>query len=1013
MTKSPEIFDPYLGKMWGNILDQYDNPTYNLKLYMKPETDAAATGTSPSSTTGQPASNSGDPRSDTPTAGSTTTKVTDKKIVVLAQTGVTASQIDDLELECYADASKTTAGVKTLTATFTIVQPGAANFLDQIQYARKYLGASDDKLSSPDFYLYLDITFNGYSSDPDDNEERGEPVQIIDTVTYKLKVLNIGVKIDNTGSRYNFETSISSTGEAFAPTIFQLRQLMEIRGKTITEAFKDFESQFNLILAKQSTEYVPDQISFNLAPLLKGSGTSTSTTGNKLNGEFIKDQQLITPAGNEKVEVRVEPAFDKPPETAKEQRLDADGSANVGKGTEKRLPELKISLSEGQTIFDVVGTILLNNKEFQSYVTRKVNLDNPGNKEVDVQKVYITWYDIHCEIQNVKWDKKRNRYAKKFIYTPYLVSDARSDISLTSDELTHLTDTETVSGSDKKIPIAGAATKRLQTLYNDRALSKSYFYIFTGLNDQIINLDINLDNALTILMPPKGGMIGDFSVTSSNALQNSAPRTADMTLGDKLEAAKKAQDKASLVDIFKQIRGAANNINALAQSLGRSVEQINDAIRNPTQAVALANSLDGATINSTLRKIGSSDGSDPAAVPGPVTEISKTNLSGGYSPEISGFLYSDDFVQPGGNITKDEFEAAGLIELDSKVPTNIGYAEPYTRSLPSPLSGVASDGPASVLMGYVYRARKATSFLLDITLTLRGDPYWLTKINTGAYDDKAKPSRDSTQNPIPGKKYYFLLTIGSPSRYDFNVDDEDDNTGYWSDGRTSGVFSGLYYPIEWKNKFSNGIFTTEIVAVKEISVPLQWIRRTALGEKPTDWDAMGITNEVQDDLLVSTRRTTVAPETNPNVNSNPTSPVRGDLPVALANPLGNANYRVGDGLGAGRNHGGVDLLAPAGTPIYTAAPGTVVRSEFSQSYGYVVYIDHGNGVQTRYGHMQSQSPLRVGETVASGQRIGGVGTTGRSTANHLHFEVRTGNSSSRDNGATTPVDAKQYLGRGG
>ncbi len=91
-------------------------------------------------------------------------------------------------------------------------------------------------------------------------------------------------------------------------------------------------------------------------------------------------------------------------------------------------------------------------------------------------------------------------------------------------------------------------------------------------------------------------------------------------------------------------------------------------------------------------------------------------------------------------------------------------------------------------------------------------------------------------------------------------------------------------------------------------------------------------------------------------------------------------------------HDGADMLAPAGTPIYAAAAGVVrVSSESYYGYGVAVVIDHvigGQQVSTTYAHMSyGTRQVQAGQTVAAGQLIGGVGSTGRSTANHLHFEV--------------------------
>lgn len=87
---------------------------------------------------------------------------------------------------------------------------------------------------------------------------------------------------------------------------------------------------------------------------------------------------------------------------------------------------------------------------------------------------------------------------------------------------------------------------------------------------------------------------------------------------------------------------------------------------------------------------------------------------------------------------------------------------------------------------------------------------------------------------------------------------------------------------------------------------------------------------------------------------------------------------------------GVDIAAPSGSPIYAAAGGTVIVSRvggWNGGYGNYVVIDHGNGVQTLYAHMSTDT-VSVGETVSRGQSIGTVGNTGQSTGYHLHFEVR-------------------------
>lgn len=99
-------------------------------------------------------------------------------------------------------------------------------------------------------------------------------------------------------------------------------------------------------------------------------------------------------------------------------------------------------------------------------------------------------------------------------------------------------------------------------------------------------------------------------------------------------------------------------------------------------------------------------------------------------------------------------------------------------------------------------------------------------------------------------------------------------------------------------------------------------------------------------------------------------------------------YPYDPGLGCSV-HDGVDLAAPAGTPIHAVADGTVVASGWCDcGLGYYVEIDHGGGLHTVYGHMVEQPPVVVGQAVKQGDTIGSVGSTGLSTGPHVHVMVR-------------------------
>ncbi len=110
-------------------------------------------------------------------------------------------------------------------------------------------------------------------------------------------------------------------------------------------------------------------------------------------------------------------------------------------------------------------------------------------------------------------------------------------------------------------------------------------------------------------------------------------------------------------------------------------------------------------------------------------------------------------------------------------------------------------------------------------------------------------------------------------------------------------------------------------------------------------------------------------------------PVEG---ASLTSGYGMRNHPV---LGGRRQHRGVDLAMPTGTPVYATADGMISKAEWFSSYGLYIAVEHGAAIQTRYGHL-SRLAVAAGQPVKKGDLIGYVGSTGRSTGPHLHYEVR-------------------------
>jgi murein DD-endopeptidase MepM/ murein hydrolase activator NlpD len=184
------------------------------------------------------------------------------------------------------------------------------------------------------------------------------------------------------------------------------------------------------------------------------------------------------------------------------------------------------------------------------------------------------------------------------------------------------------------------------------------------------------------------------------------------------------------------------------------------------------------------------------------------------------------------------------------------------------------------------------------------------------------------------------------------------------------------------------------------AVPPSQVRKTALIYSPRSENQATRNPTLTNDLVIISRAPEAAPSRRPlaakagaTAASNVPSiwPVIGPLRSGVGmrtNPFGGSSIEY---------HKGQDIAAPTGTPVNATADGVVVVAGWVRGYGNGIYIDHGNGISTRYGHL-SRIDVMVGQTIKQGQHLGLVGSTGRSTGPHLHYEVRINGE------ATNPLD---------
>jgi murein DD-endopeptidase MepM/ murein hydrolase activator NlpD len=187
---------------------------------------------------------------------------------------------------------------------------------------------------------------------------------------------------------------------------------------------------------------------------------------------------------------------------------------------------------------------------------------------------------------------------------------------------------------------------------------------------------------------------------------------------------------------------------------------------------------------------------------------------------------------------------------------------------------------------------------------------------------------------------------------------------------------------------------------------------TAYGVKKQIAGSLDLVGEAQrGDSLVPTMRETLAEysylRTTNLARQQRNIFTRGDLNVLpstwpiTGRLMGGYGVRSDPFSGEGEMHTGIDISAPQGTPVHATADGIVLHAGWNSGYGRCVIIDHGNNYQTWYAHL-SRMDVIEGQEIRQGEALGLVGSSGRSTGSHLHYEVRIG---------STPVNPYRFLAR--
>lgn len=762
---SQVINDPFVGKVYGNILDQYDNPSYNIKLYMIQREIAAKINTDSVYPLAPPNAQ-----------------------VILAQTGVTGVQIDNVNMQTVRNPD----GAAPLNIRFTIVEPGSATFLDEIQLAKGYLGydANDSGAST----MFLEIRFQGYKNNPDDEDTGGEPQIIAGPYVYQINLLSFTCELNESGSQYDLEAVVTNTF-AYMDSVFRLQQQIVTTGKTITEHVESFKAGINEWHTDATANSVPDEIEFDLSNLIGVGASGTNSL------DLITDDSLLTSSDPqaENLNAIMNETFFIRDEVDRQKELSALGS-DKGTNPELVFREDRLTIKAGTSIEQFFYTLLGMCPEFYSKVSRLENIADPESK-AKTDQGFTSWVKINTQVEQLGFCKTRNVYAKKYIYKPTLYKTAKIKVALKAEE-------QTLAAQDKKT--------RLEQYKEAGCLLKSYNYIFTGLNDQIKTLDIKFNTGASVMLPPKFGALGDASIINAKQNNATAPADEDLSLIGQIE---NIFDKVNTVKEKDLVKGLLDKIGGLADDVRENfISQVSDITSVDQQQlrsiIETKVGLDAfASILTADVRQQLANTPTVADIQLPPTEPPQTgNSDFEYTPELSEFVYSADFLDPEQTaLNAEDIQRLGYTTFNREnVPPDIVQRFDTSKDTKSPTDSATfgTSDTKNKLFGFLSQQNTDMAFMQTIQMTLRGDPWYLGKADVG----------DSDQQRANFNKHHqlFYLRIASPIKYDPDWLDEDStlNSGYWKYTKSSQTFSGVYNIIEVNNSFSGGEFTTEVKATR-------------------------------------------------------------------------------------------------------------------------------------------------------------------------------------------------------
>ncbi len=630
-----------------NILDSYENPTYHFKLYMK-----------------APGAKFNDVR----------------KRVVIAESGVSPIDIDDVEILTTGSITKEAGAGQATRFNFILKEPFGVTLLDQIQNAGLFLGIENFQRAP----MYLELSFRGRRSGQLDAADPSNPADspLNGLIwTWPIKITETAMNVTAGGSTYAIIATNFSEG-AYTNQASDVEKPIVITTKSIGDFFTQLQQQLS---EREESKF-------------KTSGYEFSDTYQFYIDKDIFDDEIV-------------------PDTTEERE------SRMGNYTQGEEGKLVFTFTPGTSIEKIIQNVLTLSKTFQTKALGTPDPDVPGPDNSSLDSLYQTLWRVVVDTQIGKYDNGRNDYQKTFKYAiiPYDTTNVLNIAKLNSSQ-----DDQSKVNSHR----------------NRGILRKVYNYIYTGQNDQVFDFDLTFDFNWHIALPLQGGRSTQINkaeaaakvtpeqqelneqliesyVKKFNGLQNNFPAGA---LGGFDPFAKLIEQLKGSVDVGSFSNPFSEGIET-AQNLQQDVDdvttQVNDEVGSATGMVQDGIGAANEAIPGVISPLFS------PAVNGAQTILDSLRTSGIKTPRLADLDNSP--ISAAENIRSIEFQLDDIAigEKLEKIPVTIEEMKSGDGSLDG--QRYAANPGQTLLSAMFEQATNSPTGrdLINVQLNIKGDPYWL------------------------------------------------------------------------------------------------------------------------------------------------------------------------------------------------------------------------------------------------------------------------------------------------